>query len=822
MMSLRALGNLGSGGAGAKAAAHYYREQSAEYYIGSNEPNGLWIGGGAPRFGLQTGPTREQLQLALAGQVAGRRVLNSGKPNRQTGWDLTFSAPKSVSIAWAFARPDHGREILTAHEAAARAAHKYIESQVKTRRGGGGLRSEPARLVSTMFTHFTSRAGDPQLHSHVVVPNFCGRDDGTVGTIDSRPFYDLRRTAGNLYQAELSHRMKQLGYAIGPGPGGTFRLTGVDPRIEVQFSKRAQEIDRVAREQGIRTYVGTRAIVLKTRPRKKHALLEERLSAWRTESKTNQLDFEIERGRGQSSGGFSSEQVLREAAGKITEQNSTFKDRELVRELARASYGELNAEQIQTLAKNSLALGIVHRIGRDKNGQEIYTTREMLAVERAMVDAARALVAPAGFSIRAPIVLTPDKILSAEQQAALHAAGGDGALAVIQGRAGTGKTTTLSAIRTSYQQAGWRVQGLAISGQAAQNLQNESRIESRTLASWLMKEPDPKTILVVDEAGLIGSKKMRDLFERARQSHSKVILVGDERQLQPLEAGGALRAVDRELVRAAPHSSSQMETIHRQKEEWMRDAVQAAAKGNTSQALEALEAHKKIALYGSADAASMDLIEDYLGKNVSAQDQAVILTHRKGDASRINDAIRRQLQQKGLVGDNQAQVHNGQRAINLAVGDRVMILRNDYRLAVRNGQRGTVQEIQDSAREIGVRLDGAEMKMIPLDSYTAIDYGWASTTHKAQGLTVERAYVYGHIQESMASQQATYVQISRAKGETRLYLVHGEAETSLQNEERKTVLEQLKKHWGRDAAKDTTLDYGREGQPAHLLAMARE
>ena len=154
MMSIRALGNLGASGSDAKQAAHYYSERSADYYVKGasgdkdqekehDESQGQWIGRGAEKLGLTEAPTRDQLQLSLAGHLGGRQVQNAGRENRQMGWDLTFSAPKSVSIAWGFADAGHRREILEAHRAATKSAFDYIESNTTTRRGYAGLQKEP-------------------------------------------------------------------------------------------------------------------------------------------------------------------------------------------------------------------------------------------------------------------------------------------------------------------------------------------------------------------------------------------------------------------------------------------------------------------------------------------------------------------------------------------------------------------------------------------------------------------------------------------------------------------------------------------------------
>jgi Ti-type conjugative transfer relaxase TraA len=826
MMSISRLGTLGADGAEAAAASHYYSEKGADYYVKdspNNEHEGEWIGGGADRLGLPEGPDREALQLALAGYVAGRRVQNTGRPSRRMGWDLTFSAPKSVSLAWAFAAPAHQQKIRHAHVAATKSAYDYLESQAITRRGKAGYFKERAYLTSALFTHHTSREGDPQLHSHIVVPNFCVRNDGTTGTIESQSFFDLKMAAGALYQTELAYRMRALGYAVESGEKGTFRLSGVAPALEQQFSKRAREINRLSRERGIKTYKGTRQIVKSSRPAKKHTNLAERQATWQKEAKETGLSTSIERGA-QSPSPKDQEAWIKEnlakPSQKLTERNSFFFERDHLLEMARASYGVLNAGQVLTAVAIARSTGHVVQLGKDEYGRQAFTTPEMAGVEREMVGLVRRMAEKTGFEADPTKVLGDIGYLSDEQKASVLSATGGQGIAVIQGRAGAGKTTTLTAIRTAYERAGWKVQGLAISGQAAHNMQKESGIPSRTIASWKLDQPpEPRTVLVVDEAGMVGSKAMREILERADKAGAKVILVGDERQLQPIDAGGALHAVDKELFKVAPEASSQIQTIRRQKEGWTRQVVHQAAQGKTAEALRELDERGKISLYPSAAAARHELVKEYLAQNKDGFERSLILTHRVVDANKINETVRQELREREQVAEDRLEVHNGQRQIGLAVGDRAMFLRNDYRLGVRNGQRGTVQGVQEKSQSLTIRTDEGEVKEVFLDKYKFLEYGWASTTHKAQGSTVDRAYVFGFVKESLASRQMTYVQISRAREDTRIYAVAGEHSieraplepaTSAPMEktaERARAFQDMSRTWSRDAAKGTSQDF---------------
>jgi ATP-dependent exoDNAse (exonuclease V) alpha subunit len=403
---------------------------------------------------------------------------------------------------------------------------------------------------------------------------------------------------------------------------------------------------------------------------------------------------------------------------------------------------------------------------------------------------------------------------SQEQETAIKTATGESGVAVIQGRAGVGKSTMLAAVNESYKQEGWKVQGIAFSGQAAQNLEKESGIESKTIHSWLsQKDIDNRTVVIIDEAGMVGSKQMADVINKVEKAQAKLILVGDERQLQPIAAGGIFHAVDQKIAQLAPQFSTVVEDIKRQREGWMKEVVKEAAQGHTIKALETLDEHKKINVYENASQARTALVEEFIEKNRHDLSRGMILTNRAFDAQIINEEIREKLQEQGLVDKDGISFDNEKRNITLSKGDRIIFTRNDYDLEVRNGQKATVDYVTPSGI-IGVAYDDGDRQKIDVHEYNHIDYGWATTTHKAQGATVDRTIVYGYAKESMASQQATYVQISRAREETKLYIVAGER--GLEREEvsqkldvgqRKEVMEEMKKGWSHNAAKDTTLEY---------------
>ena len=819
MMSLRGLGNLSTGSGAAKLAATYYQEHSADYYVEDLDHQGVWMGQGAAILGIKGAIEREEFQLSLAGYVGGYQVKNAGEANRLMGWDCTFSAPKSVSIVWAGAAAPHRQEIERAHQRAVDVAFGYLEAHTVTRRGAGGTIDEEAKLVASRFNHYTSREGDPQVHSHVVVSNFSVRNDGTVGTIDSRSFYENKMAAGALYQVEMAWQMRKLGYEIEQGVKGTFRLKDVSRQAEQVFSKRDQQIDALVQERGIKSYAGTRGVVLSTRAMKVNSDLTERQETWGREAMEHRVDLNIEHNSLLPlTTNKSDELILSEASQRLTAQESTFKENTLLRQTAMASYGYRDGVQVQELIKEAQSCGYVVSL---ENG--LLTTPDMAKIEQGIMVRVERMVNKEHYGVNAEQAIergieagNGEKIaFSYEQKIAINVATDRSALAVIQGRAGVGKSTMLAAVRQSYSQEGWRVQGIALAGVAAQNLQEESGIESKTIASWLSNQQqiDSRTIVIIDEAGMVGSKQMAEVIQKVEQAKAKLILVGDERQLQPIAAGGILHAIDKQVAKIAPQYSTAIEDIKRQREDWMKETVMLAAQGRTGEALEVLQQKEKINFYQNSTEARTAVVEEFIERNRNDFSKGIVLTNISQDAQKINSEIRIKLQDQNIVEGQGVEFDNGNRTIEIARGDRIIFTRNDYTLDVRNGQRAMVSQVTPSG-EIDVVLDNGEIKKINLEEYKHMEYGWASTTHKAQGATVDRAIVYGFANESMASSQATYVQISRAREETRLYIVAGERGVeregmTLKMDEGQKVesLEQMKKSWSYNAAKDTTLEH---------------
>ena len=262
---------------GVAAAVGYYSHLSADgYYTRDGEPPGCWAGAAAERLGLQGPVTRTAFEAALEGRdpLTGQALIQqqSGRAHA-AGWDMTFSAPKSVSVLWALSPAAERQGIEDAHRTAVRAAISGLEGTAAwTRRGGGGrLHEQTAGLLTAQFEHHTSRDADPQLHTHSFIFNLAPRWDGGWGTIISRALYHAQKQAGATYRNQLADELVRRGYALDRQPDN-FQVTVIPREAEQAFSKRRQAIMEAAQTHGYNTPKGMELAALRTRRAKEEQL----------------------------------------------------------------------------------------------------------------------------------------------------------------------------------------------------------------------------------------------------------------------------------------------------------------------------------------------------------------------------------------------------------------------------------------------------------------------------------------------------------------------------------------------------------------------
>lgn len=760
---------------GGPSAASYYLDQVAQgredYYTGEGEEAGRWVGAGA-------------LQLAWNGEVDGDDFisliagagLRKPRVNGVAGFDLTLRAPKSVSVLWAIAPERVARELRAGHDAAVAEALSYLEREAcRGRRGKDGVvQVRGGGFVGAAFVHRSSRAGDPLLHTHVVVGNLTQGPDGRWTALDGRHLYRHQKAAGVLYQAVLRRELtERLGLEWGPVKEGAADLAGVPCAVIEHFSQRRAEILEHMAAHGGRSAASAEIAALETRRAKENVPFARLRAEWAARAQEHGLSDEVVEGL------FGAPRVpeLRVPSGltfELTERASTFGQAELLAVLAAAQPAGARVAELEAIARRVLSdpeiVALPPAAAKAGVVEPRYTTRELLRTEASLLETARPRRRSRVARVR-PWTLTrqlrDQPTLTREQREVMRRLCGDGdGISIVRAAAGTGKTFMLDAAREVWTADDIVVVGCALSARAALELEDQAGIPSVTVAATKLSLQAGAAlpsggVLVVDEAGMVGTRDLAFLADAAREAGTKLVLVGDDRQLPEIDAGGAFHALAEQL------GALELTEVRRQSEAWDRDALDALRNGDTERWARAYRDHGRITVADSARDARAALVNDWS----RAEGEAVMIAGRRADVRDLNDRARQLLQQQGRLSLDELQV--GCRAF--AAGDRVVGTRNDRSRGILNGQRGTITEIDHDHQAAAVTLDGG--RRITLDrgylSEGHLDHAYALTAHRAQGATVDRAFVLG---SEDLYQQLGYTALSRHRHEARFYVARPDFE----------------------------------------------
>lgn len=496
----------------------------------------------------------------------------------------------------------------------------------------------------------------------------------------------------------------------------------------------------------------------------------------------------------------------------ITRQQATFTVRDLATFAFRHSDGKEQFDQVMGAVRASRELVALGRDGRD---QERFTSRDMIAVENRLERAGDELAGRSGHGLPAQAIEgaitragSEGLVLGEEQRAALEHIAGPSGIANVIGYAGTGKSAMLGVARDGWERAGYTVRGAALSGIAAENLEGGSGIQSRTIASlehaWGQgrEQLGPKDVLVVDEAGMIGSRQMERVLSQARDAGAKVVMVGDPEQLQAIEAGAAFRSVTER------HGAAEITEIRRQREDWQRDATRALATGRTGEAIHAYDGNGMVHAADTREQARGELVDGWdRARQTEPGKSRIILTHTNAEVQSLNGEARDRLRASGdLGGDVTVKAERGER--QFATGDRIMFLRNERGMGVKNGTLATIERV--SPEGMAVRLDDGRGVAFDTQDYAHVDHGYAATFHKSQGVTVDRAHV---LATPGMDRHSAYVGMSRHRDDVQLH--YGRDDFTDQR--------QLVRALSRERGKDMAGDYARpEQDQARAFADRRE
>lgn len=461
----------------------------------------------------------------------------------------------------------------------------------------------------------------------------------------------------------------------------------------------------------------------------------------------------------------------------ITDKEETFSRNEIMRSLAKYIDDPIKLRLASNEVLRSNELVELHT-----SPTPIYSTREMERLKTSLATQSQIMAGNKAFNVNTrhisaainrqntALQKSVGADLSDEQCKAIQHILGKDQLSAVIGLAGTGKSTMLAAANEAWTKQGYRVRGATLSGKSADGLQEASGIQSRTLASLELSWKNgysllqPCDVLVIDEAGMVGTRQMVRFVEETRRRGAKLVLIGDPEQLQPINAGAPFRDITNQVDHA------RLTEIRRQKFEWQRLATLELAHGRTTDALQAYADHDAVEYSSTRSEAIASLVQDYMvdWELHGTEASRLALAHRRKDVHAINQAIRIARKSSGeLGGEILCKTEHGPRAF--AAGDRILFTRNDAELGVRNGSLGTVEAVDQGQITIWIASTDAKKSrylIILTDHHPAIDHGYATTIHKSQGITVDRTFV---LSSPTMDRHLIYVAMSRHKSTAKLY-----------------------------------------------------
>lgn len=819
-----------------------------------------------------SGETREEAVLNIKRE---ERIAETRLARAVAGFDLTFSAPKSVSVAWALADAGTQGVIYDAHQRALAYVVAFAERSVfSSRSGKNGVVQEDIRgIVGAAFDHWDSRAGDPQMHTHVAVMNRVQSHDGVWRTLDSRALFRSAVGLSEMYNGVLSDLLTEaLGWGWDPARRAhsavpKYEVAGVSEALQREFSRRSSAIE-TATEKLVPAFVEAHGrgpssremlrlrqrATLETRPDKHVKPLADLVEVWRTRAQSVLRDEPVAwvKGLGERNdlpllrADDLTTEMLAEVASiavdTVATKRATFSLANVFAEVLRQVHGVrfVSADDRMAVVERTLDLALQESLSLSApelahtpkpftradgtsrfraRGHEVYTTQALLEAEARLLEASRRTDGPrTGIQEVADVAEAelPGRAhqLAADQVRAIEQIATSGRpLDLLVGPAGTGKSTSMSGLRTVWEKVfgAGSVIGLAPSAAAAKVLAHECGIPTENTSKWLTehsREPErlaeidrlraqmrrqgpsmrtallrrrieeltaevnqwrlhPGQLVIVDEASLAGTFGLDGLTESAQNAGAKVVLVGDWAQLSPVEAGGAfhLLARDRDVV-------PELTDVRRFVNHWEKTASVNLRIGR----VEAVDDYQSQGRVEGGDRESMlDLMYAGWREDVEGGRRSLMIASDKETVAALNERARADLVAAGRVARSGIQTSNSE---HIAVGDLVVTRENNRRLScgrgwVKNGDQWVVVAVAaDGAvtvsRTTGMGMPGGRQVVLPANyAREHLELGYATTAHRAQGRTVDTAHAFVSV---TTQREVLYVSATRGRESNRLYV----------------------------------------------------
>ena len=783
--------------------------QALAYYASRGETPLFWGGRGAKELGLEGAVTDEQYQAiygvgGACDPTTGERLVRTTRP----GLELVVSAHKSVAELGVIGRPEDMHRIMDAERDATLAYLDDITRSVGGRRGRAAERTPTEGLIYATARHATSRAGDPNPHDHVLLANLVRMADERGGwkAATTALWREHLHAATMVGRLAAAHEAIELGYAIvrdgGPsGRLGHWAIAGVPEAVMDAHSKRAAEIAAEIERRGADSYQARNVAARTTRDPKRHVAVGELLPRWVAEAEAAGWSIEamaagVEREaatrRPPSPELTPSElrQLAHQALapdGPLT-QRKVFSRRDVIVAVAPHLYGR-DPSQLERVVERTLADPEAVPLLRVAGAHEqAHATALTIAREQAIAASVQAQATRRDAA--AVSALAADAALARSQAALGHPltsgqrAAVEGILTsrrgveLVVGVAGSGKTTALAAVRDAFEAEGYEVVGTSTSGQAARTLAREAGIaQSRTLASlnWRIQHNalrlSERHVAILDEAAMTDDAALLAFLEAAREAQTKVVLVGDPRQLSSVGPGGGFESLVNNFGAAVHVLADNV----RQRDPAERAALDQLRAGDVERVVAFYAEAGRIAL-SSTHQAALEEVARRWGHDVAAGSHAAMYAWRRANVAALNRLGRQVWEDQGrLAGPELAVGDTAFRA-----GERIVTLAPGAGGQVVTSETGTVLAVDVARRELAATMDddGRIQRFGPEDlDPSRLAHGYAITVHRSQGATVERV----HVLEDGGGRELAYVKMSRAKEHTTLHVVADSVEQAVED-----------------------------------------
>ena len=729
-----------------------YTSDAQSYYKQDETVKGKWQGRLAASFGLSgaiaplefsrlTEGKHPQTEEQTVRHREGKEYTNPDgsitKPvEHRAGWDATFSAPKSVSLTALVGGDDR---VTEAHRAAVTTALAELERYTHARIGGNNPAEQTGKFIAAKFEHDTARPVNgyaaPQLHTHALVFNVTERADGSTRALQPQSLFESQNYATAVYQSALTLQLRKLGYEIEPGQSGAPEIKGYSQAYLDASSPRSQQIREQMERAGFQGPEAAQIAAHSTRDRKLTLTATEVLAAHKEMASEygNQPQQIIaaarERALSQEQTGLhiDARGAVAFAREKVFEREAVADERLIMREALRRGMGEVSFADTRDEFQRRRGEGEFHSVqGQKHSSGRSFTTPETIAAESANIQHVLA-----GQGASKPMLSKP----AAEQQATSRDSLNDKQQTAIrevltstdrvhglQGLAGTGKTTTLEAIREGAEQGGYKVEGFAPTSKAAGQLR-EAGIEATTLQSFLarQKDSDPASrhLYMLDEASLASTKQMRAFLEKITPE-DRVLVIGDTGQHQGVDAGRPFQQ-----MQEAGMQTSRLDTIMRQKDPELLRAVEHLAANETEKGIALLAEQGRVTQLAVAPERITAIARDYAAK----PENTIIISPDNKSRQQINEAVRGELLKNGTLAEDGRQFltlsHRSDMtgpdrtwAAMYKSGDVVQYERGSKAEGIERGSLAVVRSIDAASNQVRVELrDGSTVTYDPRRVY---------------------------------------------------------------------------------------------------------